>query len=61
MVAGDNVNIVGQEPADISHSETGKDLYEPTCGAKVLTMASGLITSSLLSCSLQEKEAYGLL
>ncbi|CAD7683178.1 unnamed protein product [Nyctereutes procyonoides] len=49
MVAGDNVNIVGQEPAGRPLSETGNHPYEPTHGAKVLTMASGLITLEIKS------------
>lgn len=43
MTAGDNVNIVGQEPTGMPYSETGTDLYEPTYGTKVLTVASDLI------------------
>lgn len=42
MVAGANFYIVGRDPAGMPHSDTGKDLYEPTHGAKVLTMAPGL-------------------
>uniref|UniRef100_A0ACB8E8F7 Bifunctional 3'-phosphoadenosine 5'-phosphosulfate synthase 1 n=1 Tax=Sphaerodactylus townsendi TaxID=933632 RepID=A0ACB8E8F7_9SAUR len=30
------------------HPETGKDLYDPTHGAKVLTMAPGLITLEIV-------------
>lgn len=50
MVAGDNVNIVivGQEPAGRPLSETVNHPYEPTHGAKVLTMASGLITLEIV-------------
>lgn len=44
MVVGDKFNIIGQEPADISHSETGKNLYETTHITKVLTMTPGLMT-----------------
>ncbi|XP_075607603.1 bifunctional 3'-phosphoadenosine 5'-phosphosulfate synthase 1 isoform X1 [Balearica regulorum gibbericeps] len=42
MVAGANFYIVGRDPAGMPHPDTGKDLYEPTHGAKVLTMAPGL-------------------
>lgn len=42
MVAGANFYIVGRDPAGMPHPETKKDLYEPTHGGKVLTMAPGL-------------------
>lgn len=48
MVAGANFYIVGRDPAGMSHPATGKDLYEPTHGAKVLTMAPGLITLEIV-------------
>ncbi|XP_054635887.1 bifunctional 3'-phosphoadenosine 5'-phosphosulfate synthase 1 [Dunckerocampus dactyliophorus] len=48
MVAGANFYIVGRDPAGMPHPDTGKDLYEPTHGAKVLTMAPGLITLEIL-------------
>lgn len=48
MVAGANFYIVGRDPAGMPHPETGKDLYEPTHGAKVLTMAPGLITLEIV-------------
>lgn len=48
MTSGDKFNIVGQEPAGVPHSETGKDLYEPTHSANVLTMAPGLITLEIV-------------
>lgn len=42
MTAGANFFIVGRDPAGIPHPDTKKDLYDPTHGAKVLTMAPGL-------------------
>uniref|UniRef100_A0A8C8VHE1 3'-phosphoadenosine 5'-phosphosulfate synthase 1 n=1 Tax=Pelusios castaneus TaxID=367368 RepID=A0A8C8VHE1_9SAUR len=48
MVAGANFYIVGRDPAGMPHPETGKDLYEPTHGAKVLTMAPGLKTLEIV-------------
>uniref|UniRef100_A0A2K5DX02 3'-phosphoadenosine 5'-phosphosulfate synthase 1 n=1 Tax=Aotus nancymaae TaxID=37293 RepID=A0A2K5DX02_AOTNA len=48
MVAGANFYIVGRDPAGMPHPETGKDLYEPSHGAKVLTMAPGLITLEIV-------------
>ncbi|XP_075947449.1 bifunctional 3'-phosphoadenosine 5'-phosphosulfate synthase 1 [Anarhichas minor] len=48
MVAGANFYIVGRDPAGMPHPVTGKDLYEPTHGAKVLTMAPGLITLEIV-------------
>ncbi|XP_076998730.1 bifunctional 3'-phosphoadenosine 5'-phosphosulfate synthase 1 isoform X3 [Tamandua tetradactyla] len=48
MVAGANFYIVGRDPAGMPHPETGKDLYDPTHGAKVLTMAPGLITLEIV-------------
>ncbi|XP_054157869.1 bifunctional 3'-phosphoadenosine 5'-phosphosulfate synthase 2-like [Oppia nitens] len=42
QVCGANYYIVGRDPAGIPHPETGKDLYEPTHGRKVLQMAPGL-------------------
>uniref|UniRef100_A0A8C2ZAD9 3'-phosphoadenosine 5'-phosphosulfate synthase 1 n=1 Tax=Cyclopterus lumpus TaxID=8103 RepID=A0A8C2ZAD9_CYCLU len=48
MVAGANFYIVGRDPAGMPHPDTGKDLYEPTHGAKVLTMAPGLITLEIV-------------
>lgn len=48
MVAGANFYIVGRDPAGMPHPNTGKDLYEPTHGAKVLTMAPGLITLEIV-------------
>ena len=43
MVTGANFYIVGRDPAGIPHpSNRSKDLYDPTHGSKVLTMAPGL-------------------
>ena len=42
MVAGANFYIVGRDPAGMPHPETGKDLFDPTHGRKVLAMAPGL-------------------
>ncbi|XP_028585511.2 bifunctional 3'-phosphoadenosine 5'-phosphosulfate synthase 2 isoform X1 [Podarcis muralis] len=42
MIAGANFYIVGRDPAGMPHPETKKDLYEPTQGGKVLSMAPGL-------------------
>ncbi|CAF4867437.1 unnamed protein product [Rotaria sp. Silwood1] len=43
MVAGVNFYIVGRDPAGMPHpSNKSKDLYDPTHGAKVLTIAQGL-------------------
>ncbi|XP_017318797.1 bifunctional 3'-phosphoadenosine 5'-phosphosulfate synthase 1 isoform X1 [Ictalurus punctatus] len=48
MVAGANFYIVGRDPAGMPHPDTGKDLYDPTHGAKVLTMAPGLISLEIV-------------
>uniref|UniRef100_A0AAY5L1K0 Sulfate adenylyltransferase n=1 Tax=Esox lucius TaxID=8010 RepID=A0AAY5L1K0_ESOLU len=48
MVAGANFYIVGRDPAGMPHPATGKDLYEPSHGAKVLTMAPGLISLEIV-------------
>jgi len=42
LAAGVNTYIVGRDPAGIQHPDTGDFLYDPTHGAKVLTMAPGL-------------------
>ncbi|PRD23123.1 UNVERIFIED_CONTAM: Bifunctional 3'-phosphoadenosine 5'-phosphosulfate synthase [Trichonephila clavipes] len=42
MSTGANFYIVGRDPAGMPHPDTKKDLYEPTHGGKVLTMAPGL-------------------
>ncbi|CAF0806287.1 unnamed protein product [Rotaria sp. Silwood1] len=43
MCTGANFYIVGRDPAGLPHpSNKSKDLYDPTHGAKVLTMAPGL-------------------
>ena len=41
MVAGADFYIVGRDPAGMPHPETGKDLFDPTHGAKILSMAPG--------------------
>ncbi|XP_059408752.1 bifunctional 3'-phosphoadenosine 5'-phosphosulfate synthase 1-like isoform X1 [Carassius carassius] len=48
MVAGANFYIVGRDPTGMPHPDTGKDLYEPSHGAKVLTMAPGLISLEIV-------------
>lgn len=48
MIAGANFYIVGRDPAGMPHPETKKDLYEPTHGAKVLTMAPGLLSLEIV-------------
>lgn len=42
MATGANFYIVGRDPAGMPHPVTKEDLYNPTHGAKVLTMAPGL-------------------
>lgn len=46
MVAGANFYIVGRDPAGLPHPDkinnAGKDLYDPTDGGQVLSMAPGL-------------------
>jgi 3'-phosphoadenosine 5'-phosphosulfate synthase len=43
MATGANFYIVGRDPAGLPNpSDKSKDLYDPTHGAKVLTMAPGL-------------------
>lgn len=42
MATGANFYIVGRDPAGMPHPDTKADLYNPTHGAKVLTMAPGL-------------------
>uniref|UniRef100_A0AAQ4P516 3'-phosphoadenosine 5'-phosphosulfate synthase 2a n=1 Tax=Gasterosteus aculeatus aculeatus TaxID=481459 RepID=A0AAQ4P516_GASAC len=48
MIAGANFYIVGRDPAGMPHPETKQDLYEPTHGAKVLTMAPGLTSVEII-------------
>ncbi|XP_074647362.1 bifunctional 3'-phosphoadenosine 5'-phosphosulfate synthase-like isoform X1 [Tubulanus polymorphus] len=43
MNCGANFYIVGRDPAGMPHPDTKKDLYEHSHGAKVLTMAPGLL------------------
>ncbi|VDD79964.1 unnamed protein product [Mesocestoides corti] len=42
LVAGVNFYIVGRDPAGLPHPSQPGDLYDPTHGAKVLSMAPGL-------------------
>jgi len=44
MSAGANFYIVGRDPAGVPHPDgtLGCDLFDPTHGARVLTMAPGL-------------------
>ena len=42
MAAGANFYIVGRDPAGMPHPNKKGDIYQPTHGAKVLTMAPGL-------------------
>ncbi|OQR80387.1 bifunctional 3'-phosphoadenosine 5'-phosphosulfate synthase-like [Tropilaelaps mercedesae] len=42
MVCGANFYIVGRDPAGMPHPKTKEDIFDPTHGAKVLTMAPGL-------------------
>uniref|UniRef100_A0AAY4DAM5 Uncharacterized protein n=1 Tax=Denticeps clupeoides TaxID=299321 RepID=A0AAY4DAM5_9TELE len=48
MIAGANFYIVGRDPAGMPHPETQQDLYEPTHGGKVLTMAPGLTSVEII-------------
>jgi 3'-phosphoadenosine 5'-phosphosulfate synthase len=42
MATGANFYIVGRDPAGMPHPDTKVDMFNPTHGAKVLTMAPGL-------------------
>nr|XP_012322993.1 bifunctional 3'-phosphoadenosine 5'-phosphosulfate synthase 2 isoform X1 [Aotus nancymaae] len=48
MIAGANFYIVGRDPAGMPHPDTKKDLYEPTQGGKVLSMAPGLTSVEII-------------
>uniref|UniRef100_A0A6Q2X6G6 Uncharacterized protein n=1 Tax=Esox lucius TaxID=8010 RepID=A0A6Q2X6G6_ESOLU len=48
MIAGANFYIVGRDPAGMPHPETKQDMYEPTHGRKVLTMAPGLTSVEII-------------
>ncbi|XP_051523697.1 bifunctional 3'-phosphoadenosine 5'-phosphosulfate synthase 2-like [Myxocyprinus asiaticus] len=48
MIAGANFYIVGRDPAGMPHPETKQDLYDPTHGGKVLTMAPGLTSLEII-------------
>ena len=43
IAAGATFYIVGRDPAGIAHPELPGDLFEPTHGRKVLSMAPGLV------------------
>ncbi|BFZ17209.1 hypothetical protein BsWGS_20248 [Bradybaena similaris] len=42
MATGANFYIVGRDPAGMPHPDGSRDLFDPSHGAKVLTMAPGL-------------------
>uniref|UniRef100_A0AAR2IKA9 Uncharacterized protein n=1 Tax=Pygocentrus nattereri TaxID=42514 RepID=A0AAR2IKA9_PYGNA len=48
MMAGVHFYIVGRDPAGMLHPESGQDLYDPTHGAKVLSMAPGLTSVEII-------------
>ncbi|XP_075072484.1 bifunctional 3'-phosphoadenosine 5'-phosphosulfate synthase 2 isoform X1 [Mixophyes fleayi] len=48
MIAGSNFYIVGRDPAGMPHPETKQDMYEPTHGGKVLSMAPGLTSVEII-------------
>ncbi|XP_038678003.1 bifunctional 3'-phosphoadenosine 5'-phosphosulfate synthase 2b isoform X1 [Scyliorhinus canicula] len=48
MIAGANFYIVGRDPAGMPHPLTKKDMYEPTHGGKVLSMAPGLTSVEII-------------
>jgi 3'-phosphoadenosine 5'-phosphosulfate synthase len=48
MNTGANFYIVGRDPAGMPHPDTKQDLYEPTHGGKVLSMAPGLTQLEIL-------------
>lgn len=48
LAAGVTAYIVGRDPAGIQHPDTGDFLYEPSHGAKVLSMAPGLPNLEIL-------------
>ncbi|XP_051959458.1 bifunctional 3'-phosphoadenosine 5'-phosphosulfate synthase 2-like [Xyrauchen texanus] len=48
MIAGANFYIVGRDPAGMPHPETKQDMYDPTHGGKVLTMAPGLTSLEII-------------
>ncbi|XP_075697313.1 bifunctional 3'-phosphoadenosine 5'-phosphosulfate synthase 2 [Rhinoderma darwinii] len=48
MIAGSSFYIVGRDPAGMPHPETKEDLYEPTHGGKVLSMAPGLTSVEII-------------
>lgn len=48
MIAGANFYIVGRDPAGMPHPVTKQDMYDPTHGGKVLTMAPGLTSVEII-------------
>ncbi|KAK6328695.1 hypothetical protein J4Q44_G00006730 [Coregonus suidteri] len=48
MIAGANFYIVGRDPGGMPHPETKQDIYEPSHGGKVLTMAPGLTSVEII-------------
>ncbi|KAG8435541.1 hypothetical protein GDO86_013467, partial [Hymenochirus boettgeri] len=48
MIAGCNFYIVGRDPAGMPHPDTKQDLYEPSHGGKVLSMAPGLTSVEII-------------
>ncbi|XP_043912244.1 bifunctional 3'-phosphoadenosine 5'-phosphosulfate synthase 2 [Protopterus annectens] len=48
MIAGAQFYIVGRDPAGMPHPDTKVDLYEPTHGGKVLSMAPGLTSVEII-------------
>ena len=48
IATGATYYIVGRDPAGMPHPEQPGDLYDPTHGGKVLTMAPGLLQLEIL-------------
>lgn len=50
MSAGANFYIVGRDPAGVPHPDGNppRDLFDPTHGARVLTMAPGLADMEII-------------
>uniref|UniRef100_A0A9J7Y224 3'-phosphoadenosine 5'-phosphosulfate synthase 2a n=1 Tax=Cyprinus carpio carpio TaxID=630221 RepID=A0A9J7Y224_CYPCA len=48
MVSGSNFYIVGRDPAGMPHPETRQDLYDPSHGGTVLSMAPGLTSVEII-------------
>lgn len=60
MVCGANFYIVGRDPAGMPHPDTKQDIYDPTHGAKVLTMAPGLHGLEIIPFKVSALAAYYL-